>query len=131
MDPGTLSRWIHKAPDLMEATDAELKMEVMATSKLLEYLGRKAVQKIAHIMDHAQSERTALEAARDLADRAKDTSKVHRTESVKLELDKDDVAKLGLALERSAAERSKFARFAEGEHIAKEAQIDDLTRLAE
>lgn len=103
--------------------------KVMSTSELLQSLSLRAVRRIAELMDNAQSERTRLAAAIDLADRGQETSKIHKSASIQATLAPEDANALAKALASASTARDTYAHFAQGEHVAKEAQIDALTRL--
>lgn len=106
-----------KVKSLINDVDAMIEDESIATSKIIQRLGRKALGRLANLMD-SENEHVALKAAVDLADRAPETSKTQKIQVESLTLDGTDVRALTQAMLESAREREKYS------HVAVEGLVE-------
>lgn len=100
-----------KVKNLINDVDSMIEDESIATSKIIQQLGRKALGRLANLMD-SQNENVALKAAVDLADRAPETSKTQKIQVESLTLDGEDVRALTHAMLESARLRGDYAQVA-------------------
>jgi hypothetical protein len=103
-----------QANRLISDLSARIEDETVQTSVILQHLGRKALSKIAALMEHADSEHLQFKAAQDLADRAPETQKVQRVAMESLTLSGKDVQALADAMVESAREREQYASARDG-----------------
>jgi hypothetical protein len=104
---------------LMTQTDQLVQDETIDTRRLLDILGRKAIGKIANLMNSAAKEEVQLKAAVDLADRGSDTSKIQKHQVESFTLRGADVAALTEAMVAAAESQRDF-----GPHV-----MGDFKRL--
>lgn len=91
--------------NLMNEIDEKLADDTIATSVLIQELGRKALGRMSHLMSGA-AEGVQFRAAQDLLDRSPETSKTQRIETIAFSLDGQDATVLAKAmLESAGAER--------------------------
>jgi len=100
-----------KVKNLINDVDSMIEDESIATSKIIQRLGRKALGRLANLMD-SPNENVALKAAVDLADRAPETSKTQKIQVESLTLDGEDVRALTHAMLESARLRGDYAQVA-------------------
>lgn len=91
--------------------------ESMAMSSVMTHLGRKAISKIAQLMESSASERIQLEAARDLADRTPQTAKTQSHTITSFSLNGDDAKEIAAALVASAAARRTYQEIVQGDFV--------------
>lgn len=82
--------------------------ETVATSKILQTLSRKAVGRLAELMDSA-NETVAFRAAQDLADRGPETQKTQRVQVDALTLTGEDAKAIAAAMVESSKARETYA----------------------
>lgn len=92
---------------LISQLDEELMSETVNMNKVLTVLSRRAIGKIATLMDSSKEE-ISLKAAQDLADRGPETQKVQRMEVTAFSLDGRDVQALAEALVESARTKEQY-----------------------
>src|SRR4030095_7318888 len=80
---------------------------------LMNELGRRALAKIATLMESAGKEEVQLRAAIDLADHSPETTKTQRLDVTSLSLSGQDAKELAEVLVESARAREKFSHVAE------------------
>ena len=113
---------------LLQELEAKLESGTIQTSHALQILARRAVMKIAGLMEHSDRQDIQLKAAVELADRSPETQKTQNINSMQLSLGSDDAREIARALVESAAARDKF------EHIAKDGLVEvniDIPQLKE
>lgn len=98
---------------IITETQRMIQDESIEMSQILQVLGRKAVSKLATLMEHSASEKVQLEAAKDLADRAPQTSKVQKHETLSLTIEGENAKQLAEALVASAQARKTYAPLVE------------------
>jgi hypothetical protein len=94
---------------LVNDVDSRIEEKTIDMAELLKRLGREAVLKTANLMRSAGSENIQLAAARDLADRSPETSKIQKIQVEPFTLDPLAGKALAAALVESAMVQSKFA----------------------
>jgi len=93
---------------MLNDIDEKIEDQTIETSAIISLLGRKALGKIAHLMNNG-SEGTQLKAAIDLADRAPETSKTQKVQLDSFSLSGQDVKDLAAAMVESAKAQSAYA----------------------
>lgn len=93
----------------MNSVDQAIEEKTIDMAELLKRLGREAVLKTATLMRSAGSENIQLAAARDLADRSTETSKIQKIQVEPFTLDPDAGKALAAALVEAAQVQTKFA----------------------
>ncbi len=94
---------------IVNGVDKSVEEKTIDMAALLKKLGQKAVLKIETLMNTAGSENIQLAAARDLADRSPETSKVQKIQVEPFTLDPDAGKALAAALVEAAMVKGKFA----------------------
>lgn len=95
--------------ELVNSVDARIEEKTIDMAELLKRLGREAVLKTAALMREAGSQNIQLAAARDLADRSPETSKIQKIQVEPFTLDPAAGKALAAALVESAMVKEKFA----------------------
>lgn len=114
LHPATLGYMLklnEQTQDFAAALDAKLADEAIQASAILQIAGRRAVGRIAHLMEHAKDD-VALKAAIDLADRSPEMQKVQRLDVSGLSIGEGDAKAIAAALLESAHERGRYAKVA-------------------
>lgn len=114
VDPSTL--YLLTAPSVADPQVKQLTTQVdqlvtdttVSTKQLVEQLSRKAIQKIGNLMEGAESERVQLDAAKDLADRGSETSKVQKHQVESWSLGADSAKALAAAMVEAAKVRKEY-----------------------
>lgn len=83
-------------------TQAMIENETIDISRVLQVLGRKAIGKLAHLMESGSKEDIQLRAAQDLADRNSETQKVQRHIVDQFTLSGEDAREIAKAMVESA-----------------------------
>lgn len=96
---------------LLNDVDAMIEDKTVETSAIITMLGRKAIGRLAHMMDSA-SEGIALKAAVDLADRSPETAKTQKMQVESFSLSGQDAKELALAMVESARSESRYKHIA-------------------
>jgi hypothetical protein len=94
--------------ELVNGVDRQIEEKTIDMAELLKRLGREAVLKTASLMRTAGSENIQLAAARDLADRSQETSKIQKIQIEPFTLDPAAGKALAAALVESAMVQDKF-----------------------
>lgn len=89
----------------VQEANEQVKRQALSTHALLTQLGREAIEHIATVMREGQKEDNRLRAARDLADRSADTSKIHRSLNVGVSMGREDARALVEAMAESRSIR--------------------------
>lgn len=92
---------------LMNDIDKMLEDKTVDMSRVMEIVSRRAVGKIAHLME-SSNENVALKAAQDLADRGPDTSKTQKVQVESFSLGDAAARELAAAMVESAKAREKY-----------------------
>jgi hypothetical protein len=100
----------------MNAIDEKLSDKSIQTSAIISELGRKAIGKIAGIMEDGEKEEHRLKAAIDLADRAPETSKIQKHQVEAFTLSGKDALALATALTQSQQVREHYTSVAAGNY---------------
>lgn len=87
------------------------------TTDILNILGRRALNKIAALMEEAGSENIQLRAAVDLADRSPETSKVQKVQVESFSLAGKDARMLAEAIVQGHSVHERYASLAEGNYV--------------
>lgn len=101
----------------MQQLDAKFEDSTIETSQLMTELGRKAVQKLAHLMEWSGQEAIQLRAAIDLADRSPETQKVQKHQVESFSLSGKDAKEIAAAMVQAAAVRQRFTAVENGDYI--------------
>ena len=104
----TMSNHNDQVRRIVGQTQETMDDEAVATSVLIQRLGRKALMRLSHLMDNARDE-VAFRAAQDLADRAPDTSKVQRVQVDQFTLGGEDVRAIAAAMIESSKHDAEYA----------------------
>lgn len=91
--------------------------ESITTSKLLQTLGRKAVGRLAQLMD-SPNDTVAFRAAQDLADRSTETQKTQRVQMESLTLSGEDAKALAAAMVESSRAQVAY------EHVGRDGLVE-------
>lgn len=102
---------------LQSDLDHMLNDETVTMSHVLSRVGRRAIGRIAQIMETAKDE-TALKAAQDLADRSPDTQKTQRIHVDSFSLNGEDAKELAKALLESTNTERQF------DHVATDGLVE-------
>lgn len=103
---------------IINDTSQMINDETIATSKILQMLSRKAIGRLADLME-SPNDAIAFRAAQDLADRGPETQKTQRLQVESLTLTGEDAKQLAKAMVESADVSRRFA------HVA----VDGLTEV--
>lgn len=98
---------------IISDTDQLIEDETIATTVILQKLGRKAIGRIAKKME-SDNEHVALKAAIDLADRSPETSKTQKIQVESFSLDGKDVEALTRAMIEAAEVSQRFSSAKDG-----------------
>ena len=109
---------------LMTSTDALVQDETIDTRRLLDLLGRKAIGKIANLMNSAEKQEVQLKAAVDLADRGSETSKIQKHQIESFTLRGQDIAALTEAMVSAAETQQRWSGEVLGDFKRLEGAID-------
>lgn len=101
--------------EFMESCDQILNDRALEGAALLERLGRRGVEIVARLAEHAESEKVQLTAAQDLADRSQTYSKVQRHQVEAITLSGKDAKDIAEALVRGPMVHEKYAHLAHGD----------------
>ena len=93
----------------MDDLQRRLDDRTVEVAPIMQELGRRAIAKLADLMENAKPE-VALRAAVDLADRSPETSKTQKIDLTSLSISGQDATELAKALIESAREREKYSR---------------------
>jgi hypothetical protein len=85
------------------------------TNALIQGLSVRAIQVIGKLMEDSASEKIQLDAAKDLADRGNETSKIQRMQVEAITLGAGDAKMLAEALVRGPRVQEKYAHLATGD----------------
>ena len=102
---------------IISETQRMIENEAVSMSTVLQTLGRKAVGRIAQLMEFSASEKIQLEAAKDLADRTPNTAKTQMHQVTSLTIAGEDAKELARALVSSAHARSQYSDEVRGDFI--------------
>lgn len=103
---------------LYDEIQRQIDDKTVETSAIIELLGRKALGKMAQLMDGSVSEHIQLKAAMDLADRAQSTSKTQKLQVESITISGQDAKALAAALVESNREREKY------EHVIESGMVE-------
>jgi hypothetical protein len=95
--------------EFMKTAHEHINNTALQTNELIERLGRRAVEVIGTTMEDASSEALRLKAAIDLADRAPETSKIHKHQVEGLMLSGEDARQIAESMVAAAAVRQANA----------------------
>src|SRR6266498_2998876 len=98
---------------LLSEVDQMIENKTIQTSAIIDLLGRKAIGKIAALMESAGKEEIQLAAARDLADRSPTTQATQRLQVDSFSLGPQEAKEIALAMVESARERERYAHIAQ------------------
>lgn len=98
-----------------QGIETEIRRRAVDLSAVIEGLGEKAVERIAHLMDKAGKEDVQLRAAQDILDRNPATSKTRRVAIESLTLSGRDVAALVNAMQSGNGLKEEFVQAATGD----------------
>lgn len=103
---------------ILSETDTMIADRSIQMSAVLDALSRRAIGKIAKLMDVASSEKVQLDAAKDLADRGPETMKVQRHQiDGGLSIRSQDAAALAAALVQAADVQQRYVEAAQGDFV--------------
>jgi hypothetical protein len=104
--------------DLILEIDREMAAEHVNMAKLLEKAGRRAVRNVFKLMETSNDEKIQLAAAKDLADRSPETSKVTKVDlSVSVPISQDQFEAMRKAMLESANLAQQFPTAASGNFV--------------
>lgn len=96
---------------LMNDVDDMIADQTVQTSAIIELLGRRAVGKLANLMESA-NEGVVFKAAQDLADRSPATSKTQKVQLDSFSISGQDVKDLAAAMVESARSQQRYMHIA-------------------
>ena len=97
-----------QAQRIVGDTQAYIENEANDMSAVLRVLGRKAISKLAHLMEHGSKEDIQLRAAQDIADRNTETMKVQRHIVDQFTLSGEDAKEIARAMVEASQASAKF-----------------------
>lgn len=103
--------------EYMETAHKILEDKTLEGSVLLDRLGRRGVEVIAHTMEEAGSEALRLKAAQDLADRSATYSKVQKHQVESFTLSGKDAKEIAAALVDASSVHTRFAHLANQDFV--------------
>lgn len=103
--------------NLQQTTDELINDRSIDVTVLIEKLSRRGIEVIGHLMEHSGKDEVRLSAARDIADRGKQTAKVTKFQIEPAKLDQDQANVLAEAMVRAAVARRVGAEAATGDYI--------------
>jgi len=120
-DPGVKS--------MFTSVDQLVQDETIDTRRLIEIMSRQAIGKIGNLMNGAAKEEVQFMAARDLADRGQETSKIQRMQVESFTLSGKDVAGLRESMVEAARVKAANAELADGDFIRLDGGLVDGERI--
>lgn len=102
--------------EYMETAHKILEDRTLETSVVIQRLGRRAIEIVGGLMEDAGSDAIRLKAAIDLADRAPETSKVHKMQVESFTLDGKDARAIAEALVTGRGVQEKYAHLSVGNY---------------
>ena len=104
--------------------DEMVQDETISNRMLIERLSRKAIGRIAKLMEQTDNEKIQLDAARDLADRGNETSKIQKHQVESFSMSRDDAKGLAEAIAESVRVKQKYAELETQNYIRLEGGLD-------
>ena len=120
-DPGTKA--------LFTQVDQLVQDETIDTRRLIEIMSRQAIGKIGNLMNGAAKEEVQFMAARDLADRGQETSKIQRMQVESFTLSGKDVAGLRESMVEAARVKAANASLTDEDFIRLDGGLVDGERI--
>lgn len=118
LNPAYLSIMKNSLPgsEMLDHTDRAMEDKLLTTQDLLVKLGRRAVENLSSLMEDDPSSKIRLEAAKDLADRSPETSKIQKHQVESFTLTGHDVQALAEALASGRSVQDQFAHLRTGNY---------------
>lgn len=107
-------------PDLgriQDALDLRIQNEAEDIAVVLRTVGREAVMEIRKVMKQGSNEKLRLEAAKDLADRSTETSKILKAQITTASLGAADAKELAAALVEAAKSQAEYRAATQGNFV--------------
>lgn len=103
---------------LLQDLERKIEAGTIETAQALQVLSKRAVLKMAQLMEYSDRQDIQLKAATELADRCPDTQKTQQIQATTFTLGSDDAREIAKALVESAQARDRFA------HVARDGLVE-------